>query len=197
MLSPFREQKLTYLFRILDFDHDGILQESDFISVGENIGIFRCLPPDSEIEHFIVRRSQEIWEAIIGFLDVHELIGCNLQNWLRMWDEIGEGTSERALDIMLKKAIRDIFYIFDKNLDNVLEKQEYLCLFVSLRVSIKAANFCFKTLDLNHDNLLSRDELFLAIKDFFLSEETSSPGNMIFGNPEIDKFKTRNVSFGM
>ena len=58
MLSPFRELKLTYLFKILDFDHDGVLQESDFKGLGENIGIFRCLPPDSEIEKFIMKRSK-------------------------------------------------------------------------------------------------------------------------------------------
>jgi hypothetical protein len=191
MLSSFREQKFTYLFKIFDFDHDGILQPSDFQSMAENIAIFRCAPPTSGIDEFIHKKASDIWSYVTDFLEKNNLASCNLKTWLMIMNEITKNPEDKAFRILCRKAVRDIFYIYDKNLDNLLSKQEYLCFFVALRVGIKPADFCFKTLDLNKDMYISRSELLKAIEEFLLSDETHVPGNMIFGNPEVSKFRSR------
>ena len=184
-------QKHTHLFKILDFDHDGLLQESDFLSVGENISIFRCVEPGSDIEELISKRATDLWETIKHYLETENLTMCNLENWLKFLNRFTEQVSPRAFDVLTQKTVRDIFYIYDKNMDNYLSKQEYLCFFVSLRVGIKQADQCFKALDLNNDMLISRDELYLAIKEFFLSEDPKSPGNLLFGDSHEYQFGSR------
>ena len=191
MLSSFRKQKLSYLFNILDFDHDGVLQKSDLNGIAENVSIFRCFSPGSEIELFVAKTALNIWNWISSRMKEGDLSGYSLDDWLDMWETISTRMLQSRMDLLIEKAVDDLFYVFDKNHDNYLQKQEYLTLVVSLRVSIKAADFCFKTLDRNGDMRISRDELTAAISEFFLSDVTSSPGNFIFGNPEISKFSTR------
>lgn len=191
MTHPFLEQKYTHLFKILDFDHDGLLQESDFFSIGENISIFRCAPFDEAIEKLIESRAHDIWSAIRHYLHDEKMLYCNLENWIKFLSQLTQKASERSFDLFTHKAVHDIFQLFDKNADNFISKREYLCFFVSLRVGIKQADECFKAMDLNGDLRISREELFLAIKQFFLSEEANAPGNLLFGNSESYKFETR------
>ncbi len=190
MLSTLKETKFSYLFKILDFDHDGILQESDFLSLSENISIFTCQPGGSEIENFVNQRAHEIWRYIRIFGGNEGLFSCNLKTWLRFMENISSADPEQ-FDKVLGIALDDIFFIFDKNLDNFISKQEYLCFFVSLRVGIKQADFCFKSIDRDGDMRISREEMAQAIREFFLSEKTSDVGNLLFGNPEFYKFTSR------
>jgi Ca2+-binding EF-hand superfamily protein len=190
MTPTFREIKYRYLFKILDFDHDGIIEEYDLVSIGENISIFRCLEDESEIELFIRNTVKEIWKFINTFLSEHQLTSCNIESWLKLIKALASDKSEKFIN----RIVENIFHIYDKNHDEFLSKHEYLTLFVSLRVGVKPADFCFRTLDLNNDMRISRAELGQAIEDFFLSDETKSPGNMIFGNPEIFKFSSQDTS---
>lgn len=189
--NSFLQQKYSHLFKILDFNHDGMIEESDFVSLGENIAIFRCLEDGSDIERFIHLRGKQIWSAISKFLEKNNMPWCNLENWIKFMESVFVNADPRILDIFTRKAVRDIFYIYDKNRDNVISKQEFMCFFVSLRVSIRDADECFRSLDLNGDLRLSQNELFLAIKQFFLSEVMGSPGNILFGNTEVFNFETR------
>ncbi len=192
MLSELRQQKFTHLFQILDFNHDGLLEKTDFQSLGENIAIFRCLRSPSEIEDLINRRGREIWDAIRLFLDDQQSVTqCNLENWLQFLENITDSKNDRRFNVLSQKSVRDIFYIYDKNLDNYLSKQEYLCFFVSLRVGIKQADECFRAMDLNDDMLISKKELHIAITEFFKSDDEGSPGNLLFGDPKEFGFKTR------
>lgn len=195
MEDTYRKLKFTHLFKILDFDHDGLLQEADFMSLGENIAIFRCLEPPSDVEDLITRRGQEFWKSLKNFTNLQPMTRCNLQNWLKYLDEITSVDSPQDFHQQARDAVDDIFFIYDKNHDDFISKQEYLCLFVSLRVEIKQADECFRLLDLNDDQKISREEMFLAIMQFFLSEDKDQPGNLLFGNPESFQFETRGSMF--
>ena len=195
MEDSYRKQKFTHLFKILDFDHDGLLQEVDFLNLGENIAIFRCLEPPSDVEELITRRGREFWQNLKAYTNKQPMTRCNLENWLKYLDELTRVDAPSEFHQQAKSAVDDIFFIYDKNHDNYISKQEYLCLFVSLRVEIKQADDCFRQLDLNGDQRLSREEMFLAIMQFFLSENKEEPGNLLFGNPDYYQFATRRNIF--
>lgn len=195
MLSDRLTQKYTHLFKILDFDHDGLLQERDFMSLGENVAIFRCLMPPSEVEDFITQRGQDFWARLKEYLSSQTPNRCNLANWLKYLEAVVMGELYGPFDEIAQQAADDIFYIYDKDKNGFLSKQEYMCFFVSLRVEIKFVDICFKKLDLNNDLQLSKEELCEAIKEFFLSEDTKKPGNLLFGNPENYQFDTRRTLY--
>lgn len=191
MLSSTLIQKYTHLFKILDFDHDGLILRKDFESLGENVSIFRCLMPPHEIEAFITKRGQDFWERLQHFLSKQQPSRCNLDNWLKFMEAVVINEEFEPFEQIARQAAEDIFFIYDKDKNNFLSKQEYMCFFVSLRVEIKFIDICFKKLDLNNDLQLSKDELSTAIQEFFLSEDTKKPGNLLFGNPENYQFETR------
>jgi Ca2+-binding EF-hand superfamily protein len=194
MLHPNIEQKFTHLFKILDFNHDGRLEASDFTGLSENILIFRCIESDSDVESLINQRGKEIWDAISEYLQEQgESTNCNLANWLNFLELNVVKASSRVFDILTKKTVRDIFFIYDENRDDVISKREYLCFFVSLRVGIKQADECFRALDLNNDQRISKEELQKAIQEFFKGTELGLPGNLLFGDAGDHKFSTRNT----
>lgn len=195
MLSSTLIQKYTHLFKILDFDHDGLLLKKDFESLGENVSIFRCLMPPHEIEKFITQRGHDFWDRLQLFLSKQEPTRCNLDNWLKYLEAVAIKEEFGSFEDIAKQAAADIFFIYDKDNDHLLSKQEYMCFFVSLRVEIKFIDICFKKLDLNNDLQLSEEELSLAIQEFFQSEDTRKPGNLLFGNPESYQFETRKNIF--
>lgn len=191
MLSPILTQKFTHLFKILDFDHDGLLQETDFSNLGENIAIFRCLESPSPLEDMITLKVKELWSTLKGFLMTQQPTRCNLKNWLAFLEALTLENKFGDIDTIIQNGVDDIFTIFDKNHNNLLSHQEYMGFFVSFRVEIKFIDICFNRLDKDHDQELSKEEIFLALKDFFLSEDSRRPGNLMFGNPESYQFDTR------
>lgn len=195
MLSDILTQKFTHLFKILDFDHDGLLQQRDFQGLGDNVAIFRCLMPPSEVEDFITRRGQEFWHSLTAFLANQEPSRCNLTNWLKYLEAVAVDEIYGPFEKLAQQMTDDIFFIYDKDHNNFLSKQEYMCFFVSLRVEIKFIDICFKKLDVNGDLQLSKEELTSAIMDFFTSDDTKRPGNLLFGNPQNYQFDTRRTSF--
>ena len=195
MLSSTLRQKYAHLFKILDFDHDGLLHKRDFESLGENVAIFRCLMPPSDIEDFITLRGQQFWDRLESFVREQQPTRCNLVNWLKFMEAIAVEERFGPFEEFARQAAEDIFFIYDKDKNNLLSKQEYMCFFVSLRVEIKFIDICFNKLDRNKDQQLSKEELSQAIQEFFQSEDTKKPGNLLFGNPENYQFETRKTLY--
>ncbi|MFY0626562.1 MAG: EF-hand domain-containing protein [Reichenbachiella sp.] len=191
MEDTYRKNKFSHLFNILDFDHDGLLQASDFKNLGDNIATFRCLEYPSEIEGLILTRGEQFWQRIQEYLSNQPIKRCNLNNWLGFLNDLTDPNKPERFHSLVKKSVDDIFLIYDVNKDNFISKHDFLCLFVSLRVEIKQADECFRQLDLNGDQLISREEMILAIMQFFVSEDKEKTGNLIFGNPDDYRFTSK------
>lgn len=191
MQDSYLKNKFTHLFHILDFDHDGLLHESDFKNLGDNIATFRSLDETVDIEALILTRGKQFWNRISAYLETQPIKRCNIENWLGFLNHLTDPSSTERFHSLVKSTVDDIFYVYDKNKDDFISKHDFLCLFVSLRVEIKQADECFKLLDLNGDKQISREEMILAIHQFFVSPEKDKTGNLIFGNPESYRFSTR------
>ncbi|MGL1887634.1 MAG: hypothetical protein OCD76_14050 [Reichenbachiella sp.] len=182
-MNDLKRRKFTHIFRILDFNHDGLIEETDFLEMMENIAIFRCIEYPSKIDTLISKRGREIWKAFSDFSQTQKKKKTNLKNWLSYLENLNN-IDDTIMSIGIRSAVNDIFFIFDKDDDSLLSKQEYLCLFVSLKVVIKDAHICFENLDFNKDGQISKSELILAIYQFINSDDPDDHGNYIFGNPD-------------
>jgi Ca2+-binding EF-hand superfamily protein len=191
MLLALQEKKLTHLFRIFDFDHNGLIQETDITSIAENISIFRGILNDSEEDRYLIEKSQQIWQGLREYLNNPNLDTCTLGQWLDFIHDKLFHRDERIVDRYIKSMVNDVLFIFDKDKDQLISKLEFICLFISFRVEIKYANEVFIKLDLNGDKFISREELMVAFNDFFKSNEEAATGNNLFGHPGSFHFTTQ------
>ena len=81
----------------------------------------------------------------------------------------------------VSKVAMEIIDLFDADKDGFLSLSEYLNMFMAYRIEIRHSAKAFENLDKNKDDLISRDELLIAIREFFRSDDEQSPGNWLFG----------------
>lgn len=183
-MNNLKKKKFSHIFRILDFNKDGLIEENDFQEIMENIAIFRSIPYPSKIDSLITKRGRGIWRSFNDYSLTQKKHKTNLKNWLSYLDGINN-IDDATMSAAIRKAVNEIFFIFDKDEDSLLSKQEYLCLFVSFKVEIKDADRSFQNLDFNNDGQISKAELILAIYQFINSENPDDHGNYIFGGLDL------------
>jgi Ca2+-binding EF-hand superfamily protein len=191
MLTDLNKRKLSHLFKILDFDHNGYIQESDLVGVAENISIIRGIIEGTERNDVLLSSTTSIWEAIERFHKNKEMQSCSLEQWLEFIDSYLVSRDIRVVNYFARQLTKDLFTVFDHDVDGQISKLEYMCIFMSFRVDIKEVNMCFAHLDLNKDGYINADELATAIVQFVQSNESSDRGNLLFGNFDNYYFKTR------
>lgn len=183
MLKPVQEKKLTHFFNILDNNKNGQLQQDDFEGIGENICINLAIENGTEKHQYIMKRSQELYNYLIE--DLHKESGdpITLQDWLTYFDqEIITARNVELLKKLIQITVRYVFDLYDQNKDGLIEIEEYADMFTIYNIDVKYSAKSFVKLDSNHDEVISKNELVKAVKDFFVSSKEDTPGNWIFGN---------------
>lgn len=189
MLHPLQVKKLTHLFSIIDFDHNGYIQKEDFIGIVDNIEIFTGVIGDHGID--LHQDASLIWRSISSYLSIDDLTYIDLNQWLDFIEHYMYGENQQHIDQNIHRLVGRIRDIFDKDGDSRISKLEFMSIFVSCRVEVRFASACFEQIDLNSDGFISINELLKATQDFFKSEEQHACGNQLFGVMGSSLFKTR------
>ena len=195
MMTSLQRDKMSHLFKILDFDHNGYIQESDLTGVSENICIIKGILEGSFKENALKTATRQIWNSFQKHFNNPNLQTCTLEQWLEFMAHYLVNRDEEVVKFFSQRMAENLFHVFDQNLDQKLSKIEYMCIFMSFRVDIKKAHECFDLLDLNSDGFISSEEFIRAIFEFIKSDEEDSPGNSLFGDIKNYYFSTRKVSF--
>lgn len=177
MLSEFQTLKLRHYFNVLDFDSNGLLEEDDFIGVGENLAIL--LGYDYDAAEFV--EVQEVFKK--HWHDIHSSMGMGsrqvtLEQWLAFADEMLVNRTEASF---VKQWIFDMISLFDTDKDELISMMEYVDFFVAYRIEVRYSAKSFRRLDLNNDGFISKEELVSAINQFFTSDHPDDAGNWLFG----------------
>lgn len=192
MLQDFQKQKLLHLFKIIDFDHNGILQKTDLQGLADNIDIFtNVLNKDSNRES-LQADIELIWDLVRAFFKDPNMDMIDQNQWFDFIDFHFASDDLRRINSNLDAIVKRVREIFDLNVDQKLSKKEFMTLFVSLRVEVRHANECFEEIDTNKDGFISDSELSRATKQFFSSDKYTDCGNKLFGVLGSSHFSTKN-----
>lgn len=181
MLTDLQQQKLVHYFNVLDYDKSGTLEQKDFLSIGENLSVLWGFPEGSDEYKASLIRCGRIWDDFRKFIDKDQDNAASLDEWLEFADETIVNGDEELYSRHINKVSMEIIDLFDTDGDGYLSLNEYLDLFMAYRIEIRHSAKAFTKLDKNQDDLISRDELLLAIREFFRSDNESAPGNWLFG----------------
>ncbi len=185
MLKPAQEKKLTHYFNILDHNKNGELQEDDFVGIGEDICINLNVSPNSEEYSSIVNRSRGLYFRLLKDIGKKAGESIILNDWLTWFDrEIITAKNVELLKTYILMTVKYVFDLYDQNDDGLLTIEEYADMFTIYGIDIKFSAKSFTRLDRNHDEVISKDELLNAVKEFFVSSDPEAGGNWIFGNWE-------------
>lgn len=180
MLTQLQTQKLTHYFDVLDFLKNGIIQFEDFKAIGENLCVLWGFREGTEPYKNCMDRCESSWNEFRKFCG-KDAKGAYLEEWLAFADVMLVNGSEEIYDRYVTKMVDEIFNYFDTNHDNYISLDEYVDLFMAYRIEIRFSARSFTKLDLNHDDLLSREEIQSAVREYFRSDDPNAPGNWLFG----------------
>lgn len=184
MLTAFQETKLRLFFNILDHDRNGFVEPDDFKSIGENICLLLQIRENDPIHGLIFEACNQVWEDLYNYVDVNRDNKASFYEWLRYADEKIVNCDKESYDQYLNKVVEHIFLLFDQNKDNFISLQEYINLFMTFRLEVRYSAKAFTRIDLNKDDLISKEELYTAVEQFFRSDDESQKGNWLFGSWE-------------
>ncbi|MFT6867575.1 MAG: Ca2+-binding EF-hand superfamily protein [Cyclobacteriaceae bacterium] len=190
MLKDLPSQKLRHLFKILDFDHNGVLQKSDLYGIADNIDIFANLLDDNLKKTYLREDADEIWSLIEDYFQNPTIDMITVDQWLLFMEYHFSGEDMRRVNSNIITVVTRIREIFDINQDRQLSRKEFMAIFVSMRVEVRHAHQCFMEIDTNGDNFISDSELTRATKQFFRSNKTKDCGNQLFGVMGSSHFTT-------
>lgn len=184
MLSAFQETKLRLFFNILDHDRNGFVEPADFQSIGENICMMLQIRETDPYHKLIHDACQYVWHDLYRYVDTNKDDKASFYEWLRYADDNIVNCDKRAYDLYLNKVVDHIFMLFDENKDNYISIQEYINLFMTFRLEVRYSAKAFTRIDLNRDDLISKEELYSAVEQFFRSDDPALKGNWLFGSWE-------------
>lgn len=191
MLSSFQKQKLSHLFSILDFDHNGLLQKTDLHHIAENIAVFAGVIEAKGHQSILITHAESVWSSICNYFNQPDLDSINLDGWLEFMEAYFYAPDDDTIDQRINHMVDVAHETFDKNRDVLISKLEFMSIFVSFRVEVRFANKCFESIDSNGDEHISKSELLEATREFFRSDDAKSVGNQLFGELGSSHFTSR------
>ncbi len=181
MLNELQEEKLTHYFRLLDYDHNGTVEKEDFVAIAENLCVLWGIKEGSPDYKKYTGMFEDSWKEFRNSVVHQDPTHSTLAEWLEFADRYVVNGSDEFFDRYMQRITREIFDCFDANGDGFISLDEYIDLFMSYNIQVRYSAKSYIHLDLNSDDLLSREEMLLAVDQFFRSPDNDAPGNWLFG----------------
>ncbi|WP_258100494.1 EF-hand domain-containing protein [Marinoscillum pacificum] len=179
MLSDVRRQKLTYLFKILDANKNGLLQPDDFVAVAEKISDILEYGENEKERLRLKLKALRLFVQLLTDLDKSD-ISIGEEEWRRLFEqaEVSKGSAKKYIF----RTAAYIFNLFDQNEDRVISKEEYLDMFKIYDIDLEYSEKGFQKLDTNQDGKISLMEMVSGFRDFLMSSNPEAAGNWMFGD---------------
>ena len=174
------KRKVITLFKRLDADGNGSIEQEDLVKWAEKLIAFGNLSGDSAQE--MKEKMSSLWTEYFAAADADKSgsISCD-----EMIDYIKATVGDDTKRNLIRSILPLIFDAIDSDKSGEISKEEFGNYFKSLKIDDSAVNDeVFSAMDKNNDGTLSKDEFIEFGRNFFTSDE-SDPARLFFG-PLVD-----------
>lgn len=172
-------QKITHLFNLMDRNHDGFLDRSDFELLGGAYGRAFGLSSGTPEHQEIVDRQLQGWDHAVSKLDADGDGRVTLQEYV-----VGTGhlaSDEASFEQFVVAMARSALSLSDRDGDGRLNLAEITAQLGVHGASAAEAAESFSRLDRDGDGAVTIEELVENTREYFHSTDPGARGNWILG----------------
>lgn len=183
MIGDLQRLKASHYFDLLDEDENGLVDARDFELRAERLADARNVT-DEETRSDLRDRVLTWWKHLCAVADVDDDDRVTREEWETYWEALRASVDEDAdaeneTIQSLERAARGTFQAMDTTPSEHITEKEYAQWLKAWGVDESAA--AFEQLDRNNTGYLTEEDLIKAVKEFYLSNDPTAPGNALYG----------------
>ena len=177
-------KKWIFFFYVLDANRDGVLEAADIEEIVERvINIRKGYFSRGEQKHLHYQTLKSFDRLLIEATNGKSR-HITLLEWVRIIKRYNDSEKKPYfIRWFSASAMKFLIDLCDHNKDGEIDFDEFGTLYKILGLNRKETLYAFKYLDVNRDCVLSKIEIYNAIKEFF-SSSNATINNYVFGQYE-------------
>jgi Ca2+-binding EF-hand superfamily protein len=185
--TELQKQKLIHMFELLDVDGNGVLEYDDFRMVVDTMAEERGWDRSHRRYLSLVASNKRLWKMISRDIDIDESGSITLMEWLAFHikafisDPINNGFDPK-FSAALRATASFFCDMLDSDGDGKVCIDDYIAFCAAYNVSEAKARYSFALFDRDSSGDITMQEVEEMVKEFYLSDDPSAPGNLFFGN---------------
>ncbi|MFT6865340.1 MAG: Ca2+-binding EF-hand superfamily protein [Cyclobacteriaceae bacterium] len=188
MLTEFQTQKMIHFYSMLDYTKNGKLTVEDFLAIAENLCVLWKYREGTEEYNEIIAKCKKNWRDLTRIMPNLMVEEITRKDWLQFVDQFLVNGEDSQYEMYVENFVNEIFDYFDTNKDGLISIEEFVDIFMAYHIEIRYSAKSFTKLDLNGDETLSREELLIAVRQYFRSDNKEDKGNWLFGFWNVSYF---------
>ncbi|MEM7117928.1 MAG: EF-hand domain-containing protein [Chloroflexota bacterium] len=179
MISDIKRAKFTHYFHVTDLTGDGVITKADYLQAADKVIATLGLDTASQFAQMLKAGYEQYWNAIT----VADKDGNNevsLEEWIDHFYNLG--LNKEMVEAIVIARGNMVIQIFDTDRDGKVSKDEWATFFKAVGYPESEYEIAFSKLDTDGSGYLSQEELNVAGREFFSSDDPDARGNWIFGD---------------
>jgi len=181
MLGDLQRRKAAYYFDLIDEDDNGVIEAADFRERADRLAESLDVS-DGEERAQLRRRVMQWWQHLSTLADENDDGQITREEWRMYWARfkvaVSMGSDRQSIS-NLQKAARYTFRAIDRTGSGRITEEEFLNWLAAW--DVEADETVFRRLDRDDDGYLTEADLAEATTEFYLSNDPSAPGNVLYG----------------
>jgi len=178
-ISDFRKKKLLYVFNVFfDVNQSGTIEKKDFELAIEKICSLRGWSQGNAKHTETYDTMIKIWDGLRQRADANKDGQVSVDEWCSMWNEYAL-SPDKALEWQ-QRYMNFMFDLEDASNDGSIDVDEFTTVCSCYGLQPGECKTAFSKMSKGKETV-SREEFKELWKQFFSSEDPSTPGNFIFG----------------
>ncbi len=181
MLGDLQRRKAAYYFDLIDEDDNGVIEAADFRLRADRLAESLDVTDEAEQDQ-LRRRVMEWWEHLSTLADANDDGQITREEWRMYWARfkvaVSMGSDRQSIQ-NLEHAARQTFRAIDRSGSGRITEAEFLNWLAAW--DVEADPTVFRRLDRDDDGFLTESDLAEATTEFYLSNDPSAPGNVLYG----------------